>query len=116
VTILVRDKHRGQQVVTTKRRRQVKLIGEVLFNLLAIGFGALGVVVLIYHMVAPDMRAKPFDTTLEPIIGHTATFIFFLLFCLAIIASCLIFIRRSIRLLRDNAYLEAEETSYGYDP
>ena len=102
--------------MTTKRRRQVKLIGEVLFNLLAIGFGALGVVVLSYHMISPEMHAKPFDSTLEPIIGHTATFIFFLAFCLFIIISALIFMRKSIRLLRNNAYLEAEDMPYGYDP
>ncbi|MBI1256828.1 MAG: hypothetical protein GC204_05110 [Chloroflexi bacterium] len=98
--------------MTNKRRRQVKLIGEVLFNLLAIAFGALGLVLLIHDMTTPELRTKPFDNTLEPIIGHTATFIVFAVFCLFIIVSALLFMRRSIRLLRDNDYLETENPPF----
>ncbi len=93
--------------MTIKRRRQIKLIGEVLFNLLAIGFGALGIVVLIRHMITPELRNVPFDSTLDPLIGHLPMLIFYLGFCVLIVVSCLFFLRKSIRLLRDNAYLEA---------
>ena len=108
----MRDDPQGQEFVTNKRRRQVKLVGEVLFNLLAIAFGALGLVLLIHNMTTPELRAKPFDTTLEPYIGHTATFIFFAAFCLVIILSALLFMRRSLRLLRDQDYLEAEDPPF----
>ena len=80
--------------MTNKRRRQVKLIGEVLFNLLVIAFGTLGLVLLIHNMSTPELRAKPLDTTLEPFIGHTATFIFFAAFCLLIVVSALLFMRQ----------------------
>ncbi|MEO8393060.1 MAG: hypothetical protein ABI700_08700 [Chloroflexota bacterium] len=112
----MRDDHWGQEVVTTRRRRQIKLIGEVLFNLLAIGFGALGVVVLIHHIITPELRNVPFDSTLDPLIGHLPSLIFYLGFCLIVVVSCLFFLRKSIHLLRDDAYLEAEYIPPYYDP
>ena len=98
--------------MTTKRRRQVKLVGEVLFNLLAIGFGVVGLVVLIHHATTPILRDQPLDTTLDPLIGHTAALIFYGAFCLLIVVLALIFMRKSIRLLRNRAYLESEEPPF----
>jgi hypothetical protein len=112
MNILVRDDPRRQEVVTTKRRRQVKLVGEVLFNLLAIAFGVLGLAVLIHHITTPELRNQPLDTTLDPFLGHTATFVFFAAFCLFIVVSALFFLRKSIRLLRNKAYLELEEPPF----
>jgi hypothetical protein len=112
----VRDDHRGQELVTTKRRRQVKLVGEILFNLLAIAFGVVGIVVLIHHATTPELRNVPFDNTLDPLVGHTAALIFYGAFCLLIVVLALIYMRKSIRLLRNKAYLEAEDVPPYYDP
>ena len=102
--------------MTRRRQRQVKLVGEVLFNLLVIGFGLLGIVILIHHMIRPELRNVPFDSTLDPLIGHIPTLIFFMAFCGTVVVSCLFFMRKSIRLLRDDAYLEAEDIPPYYDP
>ena len=93
--------------VSEKRRRQIRLIYDLVLDLGAMAFGIVGVVWLGYTYVTPSLRDQPFDTSLEKYLGHTGTFLFFLAFSLAMIAVGAYFARRTILLLRDKTDLEA---------
>ena len=91
------------------RQRQVRLRYDLILNLAAIGFGVVGLAFVAYSYFTPGLRDKPFDTSLEQVLGHTGTFIFFLVFSLLMILAGIFFARKTIRLMRDKAYLEYEE-------
>ncbi|HVU13801.1 MAG TPA: hypothetical protein VHD90_21135 [Phototrophicaceae bacterium] len=85
----------------TQRQRRLRLIFDLIVDLGAAAFGLIGLIWLGYTYVAPGLRDKPFDTSLEGILGHTGTFIFLVIFSLAILIVGLFFAHKTILLLRN---------------
>jgi hypothetical protein len=110
--ILVRDDKQGQELVSQKRRRQIRLIYDLLLNIATFLFGLAGLAFLAYSYLTPGLRDKPFDTSLEGVIGHAGTFIFFLIFSLIILLAGVFFGLKTLRLMRNKAYIEAEEPPF----
>ena len=110
--ILVREDHRGQEFVSTKRKRLFSLLYSLLWDAAAFLFGLVGLVWLGYTYLTPSLRDKPFDTSLEKSIGHTGTLIVLALFSLGMLLMGAYFARKPLRLMRNKAYLEYEEPPF----
>ena len=95
-----------------KRRRQMRLIYDLLLNVATILFGLAGLAFLAYSYFTPGLRDKPIDSSLEGAIGHTGTLIVFLVFSLIMLLAGVFFGLKTLRLMRNKSYLEAEEPPF----
>ncbi len=91
-----------------KRQRKLRLIFDLIVDLAAAAFGLGGLIWLAYTYLTPGLRDKPFDTSLEGILGHTGTFIFFIVFCIVIVIVGLFFALKTFRLLHNPKYMNLE--------
>ena len=93
------------------RQRQVRLRYDLILNLAAIGFGVVGLAFVAYSYFTPELRDKPFDTSLEGVVGHSGTFLLLsgLQSVFMLVAGMFFAWQAPIRLMRNKAYLEGEE-------
>jgi len=85
---------------------------DLILDLAAALFGLVGLVYLARAYFTPELRDQPFDTSLEKAIGHTGTFLVFLAFSVLMLLVGLYFARKTVRLMRNRAYLEADESPF----
>ena len=110
--ILVRHDRRGQEFVSEKRRRQIRLVYDLVLNIAVLLFGVVGLVYVGYHYFTPALRNQPFESMFENMVGHTGTLIIYLAFSLLMLLAGVFFSLKTIRLMHNKAYLEAEEPPF----
>ncbi len=109
--ILVRGTHRGQQIVDI-RRRQLKLVIEVVLGLATFLLFGAAFVVTIYVEVNPGAGSPSLDLPLESNIGHGGALVFMLDACAIFTIGGLLSALGAVRSLRSKRYLVERQPSY----
>ena len=94
------------------RQRQVRLTFDLILNIVLSLSGLVLLAYLAYSYLTPELRDKPFDTSLEKVLGHSGTLIFFLVFGLIMVFVGILAARKTISYMRNKAYLEYKEPPF----